>query len=62
MKSKHEKLLNKLSGLFDSLYEFSTDEERDMINEANDEIVNVILAQERKIARLEKKLNDLQSV
>ena len=59
MKSKHEKLLIKLSGLFDSLYEFSTDEERDAINEVEDKITKVILSQEREIARLKEKLNVL---
>jgi hypothetical protein len=57
MESKYQYLIDKLNGFFDTLYESGClleDEEEEM-NELNDDIVHLILNQERRINELESK-------
>ncbi len=61
MESKHQHLIDKLNGFFDILYESGCllEDEEEELNELNDDIVNLILSQEKRIDELEKeKINE----
>jgi hypothetical protein len=57
MESKHQHLIDKLNGYLDTLYESGCllEDEEEGLNKLNDDIVNLILSQEKRIAELEEK-------
>lgn len=64
MESKHQHLIDKLNGFLDTLYESGClleDEEEDL-NELNEDIVHLILSQEKEIEELTAQIEEINAM